>query len=71
MHPYHSDDGEIDSAPFQVVEKKEEKTTLPETETSAFSSFEKLAFVPGNSYQSLVFLFICLFLDLKSLLCSD
>lgn len=47
------------------------KTTFPETETDAFSAFEKLAFVPGNSYQSLVFLFICLFLDLKSLLCSD
>lgn len=25
MHPYHSDDGEIDSAPFQVVEKKKKK----------------------------------------------
>lgn len=48
-----------------------EKTMLPETETDAFSAFEKLAFVPGNSYQSLVFLFICLFLNLKSLLCSD
>lgn len=31
----------------------------------------KLAFVPNNSYQSLVFLFICLFLDLKSLPSPD
>lgn len=47
------------------------KTPLPGTDTDAFSAFEKSAFVPGNSYQSLVFLFICLFLDLKSLRCSD
>lgn len=74
MHPYHSDDGEIDPAPFQVwgrKEKKKKTTALPETETDAFAAFEKSAFVPGNSYQSLVFLFICLFLNLKSLLGSD
>lgn len=73
MHPYHSVDGGIDPAPFQVwggEEGKKKKTTTL-SETAAFAAFEKSAFVPGNSYQSLVFLFICLFLNLKSLLGSD
>lgn len=58
------------SCTFSSMEKKKKWCFLKQN-TMLSLPLKNRAFVPGNSYQSLVFLFICLFADLKSLLCSD